>query len=257
MEKLRLKVQLAFAFLFNIGFIQWHFFCFPVLNCHSCPISVFACPMGVIGQFAAVGIVPLTVIGTLVLAGVFVGRFLCGWACPFGFLQELLYKIPYVKFRIPPWTRFIKYGVFVGLVVFVPIAFSPNFSLYFCRVCPMGTIESAIPWAVINGTTDPASLSVRLFVLFTIVILALGHRRFFCKVLCPIGACLAMCNHLAAVFPRRQESCSECKLCNRVCPMTTGHRKLMFGVYEKRPAECISCLECQKRCPAEAIRLWG
>ena len=60
MEKLRLKVQLAFAALFNIGLVEWHSICFPVFNCHSCPVSVFACPIGIIGQFAGVGLIRRT-----------------------------------------------------------------------------------------------------------------------------------------------------------------------------------------------------
>lgn len=256
-EKLRLKVQLGLAVLFNIGLFQWHFICFPVLNCHSCPVSIFACPLGVIGQFAGVGLIPLSVIGGIALAGVVAGRFLCGWACPFGFVQDLLYKIPYVKFRIPAWTRFIKYAVFVGLVVLVPIFLTTNFPLYFCRLCPVATVESAIPWAIINGTTDAVGLAVRLAIFFAIIILAMGHHRFFCKVICPLGACLSVFNRFAAIFPERNHNCIDCGVCNRVCPMETDPGKDRFGVYDHRAEECIGCLECQKKCPTEAIRLWG
>jgi len=257
LEKLRLKVQLAFAALFNIGLVQWHTVCFPVLNCHSCPISVFACPIGVIGQFAEVGLIPLSVIGTIALAGLLAGRFLCGWACPFGFLQELLYKVPYVKFRIPAWTGYIKYGVFLGLVVAVPIFLTTDSSLYFCRLCPVATIESAVPWAIINGTTNVWSLAVRLVILSAVVILVMGHRRFFCKVICPLGACLSVFNRFAVVFPERDEECTACQTCVAVCPMENEENKKRLAVFDNRAEECISCLECQEKCPSEAIRLWG
>lgn len=257
MEKIRLKVQLGLMALFNIGLFKWHFICFPVLNCHSCPISIFACPIGVIGQFASIGLFPLTVVGLIAVAGLVAGRFLCGWACPFGLVQDLLYKVPYIKFRIPAWTRFIKYGVFIGLVLLVPILLSPAFPLYFCRLCPVATIESAIPWAVINGTTDLLSLSIRLAILFAVIVLAMGHHRFFCKVICPLGACLSFFNRLAAIFPERNSNCIDCGVCNKVCPMETAHGERKFGVYDNRAEECISCLECQKKCPTEAIRLWG
>lgn len=257
MEKLRLKVQLGLAVLFNIGVFQWHFICFPVLNCHSCPVSIFACPLGVIGQFASIGVFPLTVVGAIAAAGLVAGRFLCGWACPFGFVQDLLYKVPYIKFGMPAWTRFIKYGVFIGLVVLVPIFLSPAFALYFCRVCPVGTIESAIPWAVINGTTDLTHLSIRLGIVFAVIILAMGHHRFFCKVICPLGACLSFFNRFAPIFPERNSKCIDCGVCNKVCPMETSAKGARFGVYDDRAEECITCLDCQKRCPTEAIRLWG
>jgi ferredoxin-type protein NapH len=256
-EKLRLKVQLACAALFNIGLFQWHFICFPVLNCHSCPTSVFACPLGVMGQFVGAGIVPLSVIGAIALAGLVAGRFLCGWACPFGFVQELLYKVPYVKFGIPRWTRSIKYGMLLGLVIAVPYFFSTSSPLYFCRICPVATIESAIPWAIINGTTDVGALAIRLVILFAIIILAMGHRRIFCKVLCPLGAALSVFNRFAVIFPQRNENCIDCGTCNRACIMETEPGKKQFGVFDDRVEECISCLECQKKCPTEAVQLWG
>lgn len=257
MEKLRLKVQIAMAALLNLGVFQWHFICLPVLNCHSCPTSLFACPLGVIGQFAYVGLIPLTVIGAIALVGLVAGRILCGWVCPFGLAQELLYKVPYVKLAIPGWTRFVKYGVFGGLVVAVPYFFSPDHPLYFCRVCPVGTIESSIPWAIINGTTNALHLGVRLGILAVIVVLAMGHRRFFCKVLCPIGACLSVFNRFAAIFPFRNAKCIDCGTCNRVCPMECVPNKNPFGVYDDVAEECISCLECHKKCPTSAIQLWG
>lgn len=257
MERLRLKVQILSAALLNLGVTQLHFICFPVLNCHSCPTSIFACPLGVIGQFSAVGLVPLSVIGVIAVVGVFAGRILCGWACPFGLVQDLLYRVPYVKFSLPRWTRFIKYGVFLGLVVGVPVFLSTEFPLYFCRLCPVATVESALPWAIIRGSADVLSLSVRLAILFVIVILAMGHHRFFCKVLCPLGACLSVFNRFAAIFPERNSDCIDCGTCNKVCPMETKHDTGRFGVYDNRAEECISCLKCRSKCPTHAIKLWG
>lgn len=257
MEKIRLKVQLLSVVLLNIGFLNWHFVCFPVLNCHSCPISVFACPLGVIGQFAQVGLIPLSVVGVIAVAGLVAGRLLCGWVCPFGFVQELLYKIPYVKFELPSWTRFIKYAVFIGLVVLVPILLSTSSPLYFCRLCPVGTLESAIPWALMRGTADTVSLSIRLAIVMGLVVMAMGHRRFFCKVLCPLGACLSVFNRFAAIFPHRTADCVDCGACDRDCAMEVRYGQQRLGVYENHPEECISCLECKKKCPTEAIRLWG
>jgi len=256
-ERLRLKVQIAMAVLMNVGLFQLHFICMPVLNCHSCPVSLFGCPLGVIGQFSAVGLIPLTVIGVMALVGLVAGRILCGWVCPFGLVQELLYKIPYAKFSIPRWTRFIKYGVFGALVVAVPYFLTPESTLYFCRLCPVATIESSIPWAILQGTTNALHLSVRIVILIVIMILAMGHRRFFCKVLCPIGACMSLLNRFAAIFPERRSLCVDCSTCNKVCPMETVPNKNRFGVYDDMLEECINCLDCQKRCPTDAIRLWG
>ncbi len=257
MEKIRLKVQLFFAAVFNIGLLKLHFICFPVLNCHSCPISVFACPLGVIGQFTAAGLVPLTVIGGIALAGVLIGRLLCGWACPFGLIQDLLNKVPYIEFNIPSQARYVKYGVFLGLVVAVPYFLTTASNLYFCRLCPVATFESAIPWAIMNGTSHPGWLAVRIAVLSGIVILVMGHHRFFCKVLCPLGACLSVFNRFAAVFPQRADQCIECSVCKKSCPMTTGSEEQTIAVFDNHSEECISCLSCKDKCPTSAVSIWG
>ncbi len=257
MEKLRLKIQVISLAILNLGLFQWQTICFPVLNCHSCPTALFSCPIGILGQFAGLGLVPLSVVAVLAITGLTIGRFMCGWICPFGFFQDLLYKVPYVRFNIPEWTRFIKYGIFLILVIAVPIILSPSFPLYFCRLCPVATIQSAVPWALINGTTDALTLSVRLVILFVIVVACMGHQRFFCKVICPLGAVLSLANRFALVFPERNTECTGCGVCSRVCPMETGNGAASFGVYDEAPEECISCLECRKKCPTDSIRLWG
>jgi len=197
------------------------------------------------------------VIGVVALAGLFIGRLLCGWACPFGLLQDLVYKVPYIKFSLPAWTRYIKYGVFAGLVVAVPYFLSTEFPLYFCRICPVAGIESSIPWAIMKGTADVTQLSIRLAIVFGTLILAMGHHRFFCKVLCPLGACMSLFNRLAAIFPERTSDCIDCAACHKVCPMETAKGTNKFGVYDHASEECITCLDCHEKCPSEAIKLWG
>ena len=69
--------------------------CVPGLNCYSCPAASGACP---IGSFQAVvgsskfGF-SYYITGFLILIGVLLGRFVCGFLCPFGWLQDLLHKI--------------------------------------------------------------------------------------------------------------------------------------------------------------------
>ncbi len=74
--------------------------CVPGLNCYSCPAASSACP---IGSFqAVVGSSKFSfsyyITGFLILMGVLLGRFICGFLCPFGWLQDLLHKIPGPKF---------------------------------------------------------------------------------------------------------------------------------------------------------------
>ncbi len=74
----RRLTQIFFIFLLNPYFFTARNICFPILNCWGCPIAAFACPIGAMGQFLALGIVPFLVLGTLILFGAIIGRMLCG-----------------------------------------------------------------------------------------------------------------------------------------------------------------------------------
>ena len=81
-------------------------FCVPGLNCYSCPGAVGACPIGAIQ--AVVGSrkgFPFLVVGWLALLGVLLGRFVCGWLCLFGLVQELLYKLKEEGYEFPGRMR--------------------------------------------------------------------------------------------------------------------------------------------------------
>ena len=98
--------------------------CVPGLNCYSCPAASGACPIGAFQ--AVVGSSKFSfsyyITGFLILLGVLLGRFICGFLCPFGWLQELLHKIPSPKLstrRLKP-LRYIKYAVLLIIVVLLP-----------------------------------------------------------------------------------------------------------------------------------------
>ena len=122
---IRLWIQIIFAALTNgyvNGFLQSKIYtgptkaiCVPGLNCYSCPGALGACPIGslqaVIGsrnyQFS------FYVIGILVAVGAFCGRFVCGFLCPFGLVQDLLHKIPVPKLKKLPGEKYLKYLKYV------------------------------------------------------------------------------------------------------------------------------------------------
>ena len=102
--------------------------CVPGLNCYSCPSTVGACPLGAL-QNALAGSntkTPVYIIGILALFGMMLGRTICGFLCPTGLLQDLLYKIKTPKLKKNRITRilsYLKYVILVVLVIAVPLAF--------------------------------------------------------------------------------------------------------------------------------------
>ena len=140
----RWYVQLGSLVFFNSFFLQGlkRLPC-PTFNCHACPLANFACPIGAIQYFGTVRQVPLVTVGVLGVVGLLIGRLACGWFCPFGFIQDLLYKIKVRKISLSNrHASWIRYGIMLVLVVIVPII---TLELWFCKLCPAGALEAAIP----------------------------------------------------------------------------------------------------------------
>ncbi|MBZ5497448.1 MAG: 4Fe-4S binding protein [Acidobacteriia bacterium] len=231
--------------------------CNPVLSCHSCALSWFACPIGVFVHFSGYHVFPFLPLGMVLLAGVFLGRLLCGWVCPFGLLQDLLHKIPSVKVILPNWTNYIKYALLFLVVILTPYLWGESTLYSFCRLCPAGTLQSSVPSVIAAGfSTFQSATLVRWLVLLAILVFAIVSARSFCKALCPLGALLAPLNYLSVwAIKAPQETCLNCKKCDAACSMDIQPSvRINQGIPANRDAECIVCHECQTACIHENKR---
>ena len=174
--------------------------CVPGLNCYSCPGSVGACPLGslqvALGTFPTA--IPYYVIGFLLLFGALFGRVICSFACPFGLIQELLYKIPTPKLKKSGFTRalsglkYVILGIFVIALPFYYLMKNGVVSPAFCKfVCPVGILEGALP--LMTADHSLFEMAGLLFIWKVIMLLAgvvsagVGYRP-FCRLLFPPGA---------------------------------------------------------------------
>ncbi len=224
----------------------------PALNCYSCPFASFACPIGSLQHYVAIRAFPYYVIGTIALVGVIVGRAACGWFCPFGLIQDLLYKIRTWKLRLPRWATSIRFYLLVAILVVVYFAGHP----YFCSlICPAGTLEAGVP--LVSGDEELAALTGWLFYLkFGLALLFLGFtvlvKRPFCRVICPLGALYALFNRWSIIRLRIEpDRCTQCGLCQKACPMD-------IRPYEgSNMTDCIRCFRCGTVCPHQVISMTG
>ena len=231
--------------------------CAPGLNCYSCPGAVMACPLGALQDSLAQSgkTVPSYILGILLLYGLLLGRLICGFLCPFGLIQELLYKIRTPKLRKSRFTRvmsFFKYVLLI-IVIAVPIIYAgiPSFCKY---VCPAGTVEGAVGLLANIKNGDLYAMLGYLFtwkfcLLVIFVVASTFIYRFFCRFICPLGAIYSLFNRFSLLGVKLDKNkCIDCGLCIQGCKMDIKH----VGDHE-----CIMCGECISVCPVQAISWKG
>lgn len=276
-ELFRRTIQVIVTFLNNsyFGFFwtkkifqgQTKALCAPGLNCYSCPASILACPMGALQSIMAtirISIsamkyhIGLYVIGFLGTIGMIAGRFPCGWLCPFGFLQELIHKIPSKKFNMPPKLQYGKYIFLFLFVIILPLIIVDEFGYgvtWFCKyICPAGTLEAGIPLMFI----DPSLRRLidflyyyKLAILIFLIVAMILIRRPFCRTMCPLGGFYSFFNKISILRMKHDKKrCVLCHQCYADCPM---HIKFFEGANQ---LNCIRCFRCYtKSCKFGAISI--
>ncbi len=268
----RRLIQVYSALLFNSylkGYITGDIFtgvtknvCTPGLNCYSCPGAVTACPLGALqNAFASSGkSAPHYMLGILLLYCITFGRWICGWLCPFGFVQDLLHKIKTPKLKKGRITKVLSYFKYVLLVLFVvvfPLLYVirdlplPAFCKY---ICPAGTFGGAIGLLINPENADKFGMLGPLFtwkfiLMVSFLVGCVFIYRLFCRFFCPLGALYGIFNKIA-IFGIKldKKSCIDCGKCIATCKMdisTVGDH------------ECINCGDCVSVCPTGAISWRG
>lgn len=238
---------------------SWKNFCNPGMNCYSCPAAGLSCPIGAIQavsssfkykfSFYAVGII-------LALGTIF-GRWICGFLCPFGLIQELISAMPIKKHKLPHPLRYLKYFLLIIFVLLLPAvtallyqAGDPTFCKY---ICPVGMIEGALPLLILNKSLTESLGPIFLIKSVITVLTILGciyFDRFFCKLMCPLGAIYGLLNKISIYrMYFNNETCIGCGKCAHSCPMDVDPSKVPNSV------ECIRCGKCTHNCPTGSLTL--
>jgi len=180
----------------------------PYLHATQAPFSTVLGAYEALEWTIAHGIFPLLVLGVIYLTAITVGRVFCGWACPFGMIQDFLSYLPFKQRRLSVGTsnslRDIKWALLLFSLVtvfFVGIRRSANdlsFGVFtdspFSVLSPSATLFSYIPWMMIWRSNILASAGyiswLKFAILFGSLIPSLYIPRFFCRYACPMGGLL-------------------------------------------------------------------
>jgi polyferredoxin len=215
-----------------------------VFHCYACPLASAACPVGLAASGAALHLVPLLTIGVVLLAGALVGSLICGWVCPFGFVQDLFARIPTPKFRLPNWTGFGRYLVLIGLVILGPLLLGKSTEswAFICNLCPVGAAEAGLPRMIMGQVPWSTAINWKYLILAVLVVLMLFTHRPWCKMLCPLGGVLALFNRFSVFHLRfTSTSCSQCNTCRSRCAMGMPVEEVANA---SGCVRCMACTEC-------------
>jgi len=240
-----------------------------VFHCYSCPLASFACPVGVAANYAALFPalfeIPYLLLGVLVLAGIAVGSLACGWACPFGFLQDLLGKVTAWKIALPGWAGHLRYVVLVGLVLLLPMVLGARGIPYerqvisICRLCPAGALEAGLPYSIQSLVAGEGWLMswFKTAILVAFLVGAMVVYRPWCRLFCPLGGWLAIFNRWSLFHLRFEAFLVGAMVvyrpwCRLFCPLggwlAIFNRWSLFHLrFEARA--CVECNLCRSRCP--------
>lgn len=195
----------------------------------------FSCALGPLNLSIFIAVIALTIIAKKVF---------CSWICPIGFLNELIRRV-----RENTFLRKMKTGQ--GLDKFLKLLRYPVLvlSLYFTYKTGELILRGYDPFYAIfsgfgHGTLGIVTLIVLILLLAGVFIVPM----FFCRYFCPLGAVFDPFSRIGLIkITRKDETCTECKECEIVCPQSIAPYKYN----SVRHRDCTNCLECIEACPEE------
>lgn len=208
----------------------------------------------------------LILIPTLLL-----GRVFCNWICPYGSLHQFvgwLFNIRKNKARIDSnryrsgyQIKYIILAIFLIMAAFGALQIGlldpicllvRTFTVALSPAIDLVADDLGLP----SLAFSPGAPEVRIFggawlvglIIIGLVGMNLIIPRFFCRVLCPLGAFLGFLSRFALWrIDRDVTKCTDCDLCLRRCEGAADPQGAL------RKSECFVCFNCIDDCPEDAL----
>lgn len=202
----------------------------------------------------------------------FLNKAFCGWVCPMGTVQEIVYRIgrrlgrPLHRFspgnvgRVRPVKWLMLLVLVLGLPLLAGMGTVPNeLGDPYCQVCP-----SRIATTLLTADTEQIALRTSTGVNFFlgalgnalfgfVIIAALAVRQPFCRI-CPLLSWNALFQRLSPMqlVKKQNDKCDKCSVCEKACPMDIHE----IGREHGRKAfheDCTMCGRCVEYCPDDDV----
>lgn len=234
---------------------------------------------------------PFLALASFLIVGILIGKSLCGWVCPFGFIQDLIGFIKRRQTELSVRTHermiYVKYAI-LAIALFISLTFSATKVMEISRgyesalgifayapftaLSPSETLFATLPrtildfrntvlqvpfWDAVSGISGlPMLFWVQFVIMVGVLVFAAYIPRGWCKYFCPHGAIMAVLNRFSFLGLRRElAKCAKggCRACVEVCPMRVRILDLPWEKFSD--PECIYCMKCVDACENKAIRL--
>ncbi len=201
--------------------------------------------------------------GAVLIVGLLLPRWFCGYACPLGTLIDLFdwsfgQWFRRLHLRTGGWWVNLRYlilaavcasaaagTILTGYVAAIPVA-----------TRGLATIVGPIQTGFVRGWEFARPLTGAHYaaagVLAVALLLGVLGPRFWCRCLCPTGAILSLASLLRLTDRKVDSSCIQCGRCAKACSF--GAVRDDFG---NRPTACTFCGTCGGVCPTGAISFAG
>ncbi|MBF0195273.1 MAG: 4Fe-4S binding protein [Magnetococcales bacterium] len=197
----------------------------------------------------------------IIIPTLFLGRFFCSWVCPLGILNQWLSHFankrrPFEEYKINSYRSIYRIKYYILALLLVLSAFG---MLQIGLLDPIALIYRSFNISILPAfdkfdagiyLNDPLfNGGIFISALFLLIILANRFlTRFWCRVLCPLGALLGVCSQWSLLRIHRDvEKCTDCSKCLQFCQGGCDPDN------ELRVSECHVCMNCIEQCPETAL----